>query len=244
MYFTLFFSSPGGGSALLASPIESLSLSDKQNTIRLLSKSGANIRELNAVRKKLSSVKGGKLALLAQHPPPTIVTLILSDVIGDPLDVIASGPTVEDCESDGQAWAIITKYGLEESVPTNVAEILKRSAPDHHQRKLDYVHNFLIGNNSTALMAAESYAQSIGFVTCVLSDRVQGTARTIGACFADLARLVEDLMVHPGDHQHIDTLSLILDSLGIDPSRACHLEKLARTCYRHRKNLCLLVCCA
>jgi len=235
IYFIL-----GGGSALLSSPIDGLSLEDKQKTIQLLSRSGADISELNTVRKRLSSVKGGKLARMVP-PGATVISLILSDVIGDPLDIIASGPTVEDRQSEGQAWAVLQKYHLEDLIPSNVTQILTRSPASQALQPLDDVRNILIGNNSTALAAAESLASEQGFATIVLSDRIQGDARTVGQHFAGLARLVKEMMTHPGEHKFIDELSLLLDELGVDPATSCRLEKLARICYRDKKNLCLLV---
>jgi glycerate kinase len=133
----------GGGSALLASPVDDLTLDDKQKTIQLMSKSGANIQELNSVRKKLSRIKGGKLAQISY--PATTVALILSDVIGSPLDVIASGPTVENKDPQNRGWDIIQKYQLENQLPVKVAKCLSFTSP-RNEISFDHVRNYLIGN--------------------------------------------------------------------------------------------------
>jgi hydroxypyruvate reductase len=113
----------GGGSALLPHPAEGLTLQDKQQVTRLLLECGATIHEINAIRKHLSGVKGGRLARLAY--PSTLVSLILSDVIGDDLDSIASGPTVPDRNTFDDCLAILNRYELEEQVPENVRAVLE-----------------------------------------------------------------------------------------------------------------------
>ena len=114
----------GGASALLIAPVDGVTLQDKQETTRLLLNAGADIFELNAVRKHLSQVKGGRLAWAAS--PAQLVTLIVSDVIGDPLDVIASGPTAPDKSTFKEAWAVIAKFGLQRMLPPRVADYLRR----------------------------------------------------------------------------------------------------------------------
>jgi glycerate-2-kinase len=114
----------GGASALLVAPAEGLTLEDKQAATGLLLKAGASIGELNAVRKHLSAIKGGRLAEAAF--PARVVTLLLSDVIGDRLDVIASGPTAPDASTFADAWAATGKYGLQERMPERVMNHLKR----------------------------------------------------------------------------------------------------------------------
>ncbi|HUK40205.1 MAG TPA: glycerate-2-kinase family protein, partial [Candidatus Acidoferrales bacterium] len=114
----------GGGSALLSCPAENISLQDKQSVTRLLLECGAKIHEVNAIRKHISLVKGGRLAKLAY--PATIVSLILSDVIGDPIESIASGPTAPDRSTFWDCWRIIEQYGLTERIPASVRDFLRR----------------------------------------------------------------------------------------------------------------------
>jgi len=130
----------GGASALLVAPIEAITLQDKQETTRLLLNAGATINELNAVRKHLSAVKGGRLAQAAF--PARLVTLIVSDVIGDPLDVIASGPTSPDNSTFAEASAVIAKFGLHSKKPHN-ADLPRRRFPKNFTGKRATQRTFL-----------------------------------------------------------------------------------------------------
>jgi len=172
----------GGASALLVAPVEEISLEDKQKTTRQLMYAGASINELNAVRKHLSSVKGGKLAQAAW--PARMLTLILSDVIDDPLDVIASGPTAADHSTFSDAWSVVEKYKLQKLLPSTVIEYMKRGiagdvpgtvkADDPGLKK---TVNVIIGGNRLALASAEEKAQQLGYDTHTVSDSLQGEAR-------------------------------------------------------------------
>ena len=223
---------------MLAFPEDELTLDDKQKTIQLLSKSGANIQELNSVRKKLSRIKGGKLAQLSY--PATTVALILSDVIGSPLDVIASGPTVKNEDSQNKGWNIIQKYQLENKLPAKVAKCLT-SISSRNEISFEHVRNYLIGSNLTALQTAETHAIRIGFVTAILSDHIQGEAKEIGKNFAKIARIVPQMMELSIDqHKYMEALSVAVENLNVDPRFCCTLERLIRGCFKTRKNLCLI----
>ena len=213
-------------------------MDDKQKTIQLLSKSGANIQELNSVRKKLSQIKGGKLAQLSY--PATTVALILSDVIGSPLDVIASGPTVKNKDPQNRGWNIIHKYQLESQLPAKVAKCLSSTSP-RNDISFNHVRNYLIGSNLTALQAAEAHATKIGFVTAILSDHIQGEAKEMGKNFAQIAQTVAQMMAKSDDqHKHMEALSVAADNLNVDPRFCCTLERLIRGCCNTRRNLCLI----
>jgi glycerate 2-kinase len=180
----------GGGSSLLVSPCEGVSLEDKQAVTGLLLKAGATINELNAVRKHLSLVKGGRLAQLAY--PARTISLIVSDVMGDNLDVIASGPTSPDGTTFPEAAAILKRYGLLQRTPGSVLEVLDKGVegllpetPKQGDRIFERVCNVIIGNNGRALHAAREQAASLGFQTEIVSAAVAGEARDIGR---DLAR--------------------------------------------------------
>lgn len=187
----------GGGSALLACPGAyrgaSITLADKQKTTELLLACGAGINEINRVRKRLSGIKGGKLA---RHMyPATSVNLILSDVVGDDLGAIASGPTAPDFTSVAQALGIVKKYGLLSRLPPGVAKILESGAlqkTDKDQvsddKVFSKVHNILLGNNLSALNAARQMAESLGYNTLVLSSRITGEAREIARVFSGMAQ--------------------------------------------------------
>jgi glycerate 2-kinase len=185
----------GGGSALLPLPIDGISLADKQTVTRWLSRSGATIQELNAVRKRLSRIKGGGLARAAGAG--RMVALIISDVIGDPLDVIASGPTVDDPGTAAEALAILERMGANQPpvtndngqrtqvgdpVPQSIWNVLRAQAAVAQSRPKPRVdcRNCIIGNNETALNAAIRAATARGFDVRSLGSGRQGIARVVG----------------------------------------------------------------
>jgi glycerate 2-kinase len=182
----------GGGSALFVSPYEGITLNEKQKVTELLLKAGANISELNTVRKHISKVKGGRLAEIAY--PAKIISLILSDVIGDKLDVIASGPTAPDKMKYNEALNVIEKYGLIALTPTSVLDILHKGAnglipetPKEGDKAFRNVENIIIGNNRKALEAAKTKAEKLGFHAEILSSEISGEASDVGRWFAKKA---------------------------------------------------------
>jgi glycerate 2-kinase len=185
----------GGGSALLVQPHKEITLQDIQTTSAELLVCGATIDEINTVRKHLSSLKGGQLAKAAY--PSTLITLILSDVVGDPMDIIASGPTVPDESTFEDAYEIIQKYSLEEKILNSVYLFLKRGkmgeieeTPEHGNEIFDNTQNVIIGSNKIALDAAEKRAKDLGYNTIVLSSLVEGESRDAAKFFAAIAKEV------------------------------------------------------
>jgi hydroxypyruvate reductase len=179
----------GGASALLPVPAAPVRLEDKQATTRLLLESGANIHEMNCVRKHISEVKGGQLAKLAY--PAAVLTLILSDVVGDDLDVIGSGPTVPDRSTFADARNIIEEYGLWKRIPKTVAERLGSDVPETPKPGdpiFAKVQNLVVGSNSLAVDAAARQARALGFHTLVLSTFLEGEARQIARVHAAIAK--------------------------------------------------------
>ena len=183
----------GGGSAILPAPVDGISLEDKQETTRLLLSCGANIVELNAVRKHLSRVKGGGLARSAF--PATVVALMLSDVIGDPLDVIASGPTVPDTSTYKTCAEIFSKYDLTDALPASVAERLRlglsgevADTPKPGEEALSRVQNVVVGSNGLAVAAARMKAEELGYNTIVLTTRLEGEAREIAQVYSSIGK--------------------------------------------------------
>ncbi len=181
----------GGGSALLPSPAEGITLGEKQQVTSDLLRAGAAIRELNAVRKHLSSIKGGQL--LRWAAPARVVSLIMSDVIGDPLDFIASGPTAPDTTTFADALGIVRKYGI--PIPAAVQNRFERGArgeipetPKQGDPLFERVSNHIIANNRLLLESASTRAQELGFKTMVLSSEIEGEARDVGRFFASVAR--------------------------------------------------------
>jgi hydroxypyruvate reductase len=183
----------GGASALLVAPVEGMSLADKQAVTSMLLKAGATINELNAVRKHLSAIKGGRLAQAAF--PATVVTLILSDVIGDQLDVIASGPTVPDSSSFADAWSVIEKYHLQNKISSNVRRHLLqevegelKESPRQEEANFGKIQNIIIGSNRLALEAAKEKSQQLGIRAEIIKTGLHGEARDAARYLAQLAR--------------------------------------------------------
>ncbi len=183
----------GGGSALLTLPAKGLSLADLQKTTDLLLRSGASIVELNTVRKHLSQIKGGGLARLAGGAP--VVSLVLSDVVGDPLDAIASGPTAPDPTTFADAWGVLERYDLVEGVPAAVRAWLQSGldgrvadTPKPGAALFERVQNVIVGSNRLAAEAAVGAAQAWGLNALLLSTFVEGEAREVARVAAALAK--------------------------------------------------------
>lgn len=183
----------GGGSALLPAPAEGLTLAEKQETTRLLLECGATINEINAIRKHLSRVKGGHLARAVY--PARMATLLLSDVIGDPLDVIASGPTVPDESTFGECLRIVEKYALEDRIPSAVKMRLSEGAagaipetPKRGDEIFERCRSVVVGGNRLAVEAARREAIERGYHTLVLTTRLEGETREVAKVYAALAK--------------------------------------------------------
>jgi len=187
----------GGGSALLPAPVEGVDLAEKQETTKILLESGASIHEINAIRKHLSRIKGGWLTKAVA--PATIITLILSDVIGDDLDVIASGPTVGDRSTFSDCLRVIEQYELNAQIPSAVMTHLRKGAEGkaHETPKPDDTVfrtglNLIVGSNMQCLEAAAHKAKEMGYQTLILSSLVEGETREVakvhGAILKEIIR--------------------------------------------------------
>lgn len=183
----------GGGSALLTAPAAGVTLADKQETTRLLLAAGATIGELNCVRKHLSALKGGRLAALTY--PAHSLNLILSDVVGDRLDVIASGITAPDPTTFADAAALLRRYGLWEAAPAAVRARLEAGVagavadtPGAGHPAFARTRNLLLGSGRAAVDAAAAAARSAGYDTLVLSTQLTGEAREVAKVFYGMAR--------------------------------------------------------
>jgi hydroxypyruvate reductase len=194
----------GGGSALLTLPSAGLRLADLQATTGLLLRAGATIVEMNAVRKHLSQIKGGGLVRLAGGATiasrPAVAGLILSDVVGDPLDVIASGPTVPDPTTFADAVSVLERYELADQVPRDVRRHLEAGlrgevpdTPKAGDGLFRRVHNVIVGSNRLAAEAAVREAQARGLEALLLSTYVEGEAREVARVAAALAK---ELVIH------------------------------------------------
>lgn len=183
----------GGGSALTPLPAGGITLEQKQAVTKLLLACGATIHEINAVRKHISGIKGGQLARLAA--PATVVSLMLSDVIGDSLDVIGSGPTAPDHSTFASAWAVIEKYGIAGKIPAPVAARLKdgirgeiEDTPKPGDACFKKTQNLIVGSNRLAVDAAALKARELGYRPVVLSTFIEGETKDVAAMHAAIAR--------------------------------------------------------
>jgi len=181
----------GGGSAQASLPAPGLRLEEKKFIIGSLLKAGADIKELNIVRKHLSRIKGGRLAQAAY--PATVISLIISDVIHNDLESIASGPTYWDSSTYRDAYQVLTKYNLWPTVPLSVKEHIKKGLNNKIQETLKKndnifprVYNFVIGDNQKALKAALKKAEALGLKSCILTSSDQGEAKEAAKNYASL----------------------------------------------------------
>ncbi len=184
----------GGGSALLPAPVEGVSLKDKQNVTTLLHACGATIDEMNCVRKHLSAVKGGRLAQAFAERGCPLYSLIISDVIGDSLDVIASGPTAADPTTFADALAVIERRGLTTQTPPAVLAHLRRGAtgalPETPKTLPDAVHNVILCNNEMALAAAARRAGELGYPVLNLGAFLEGETQQVATVMAGIVRSI------------------------------------------------------
>jgi glycerate 2-kinase len=183
----------GGGSALVPIPEQGISLTDKQETTQVLLECGASIHEINAVRKHISKIKGGKLAKAAF--PATLVALLLSDVIGDDLDVIASGPTVPDRSTFRDCMNIIDKYDIFSSIPKPVISFLKHGAegkeketPKPGDPVFKSAHAYIVGSSLLSLEAAKKRACDLRYNTMILSSSIEGETREVAKVHTAIAK--------------------------------------------------------
>ena len=183
----------GGGSALLPVPADGLTLDDKKRTTEALLKCGATIQEVNAVRKHISRIKGGRLAQLAA--PARLIALILSDVIHDPLEEIASGPTVPDNSTYGDCLEIFRRYDLRRQVPSAVVDFLKRGAegriaetPKRSEQVFQNTQNVIVGSNAQALAAAQESAEALGYHTRIVTNTMAGESRDAAKAHSTLIK--------------------------------------------------------
>lgn len=185
----------GGGSALLVAPADGLTLADKQGMTNALLACGATINEINCLRKHCSAVKGGQLAR-AVSPAP-LITLALSDVIGSPLDVIASGPTVPDASTWADAWAVVEKYDLADKLPPAIVSRLRAGlagtiadTPKSGDPAFAKTQNVIVADNRVAADAALAKARELGYHTLLLTTYVEGEAAHVAKVAAALAKEV------------------------------------------------------
>jgi glycerate 2-kinase len=185
----------GGGSALMDLPVEGITLEDMKQLTDALLRSGATINQINTIRKHLSQVKGGGLARMAS--PARVIALLLSDVVGNPLDVIASGPTVPDTTTFRDAWQVLEQFGLTDRVPEPIVSRLQAGmagqvpeTPKEGDEVFGLVQNVVVASNELAAEAAIARARESGLNTLLLTTFMEGEARELGKMFAAVGREV------------------------------------------------------
>jgi len=183
----------GGGSALFPLPAPGISLNEKQEVTKNLLACGASINEINAVRKHISRIKGGQLARLSY--PATLITFILSDVIGNPLDVIASGPTVPDSSTFDYVREILERYNLWNTLPITVRRHIDKGmrgeipeTPKKDEQVFSKTQNVIVGSNIQAVLAAAKEAKGCGYNTMVLSSFIEGETKDVSRVHAAIAK--------------------------------------------------------
>lgn len=180
----------GGGSALLPAPAEGITLEAKLAVTKLLHASGATIQEMNAVRKHLSAIKGGRLAQAFKGK--LLLSFIISDVIGDPLDAIASGPTSPDPTTFAESRGILKRFGLWAKCPAEVRNHLEAAASETLKTPSDKVQNIVIGNNASALHAASAKATELGYRVLNLGSFIEGETREVATVIAGIVRSIHN----------------------------------------------------
>jgi len=183
----------GGGSALLPLPADGLSLKDKQETIKVLLSCGATIHEINAIRKHTSKMKGGRLARAVY--PASLVSLILSDVVGDNLDVIASGPTVPDSSTFSECREILKKYNIIDRLPETVVRQIDAGTsgeipetPKTGDPAFETTQNLIVASNFEAITAARAKAERLGYHTVILSSMIEGETKHVAHVHGAIGR--------------------------------------------------------
>ena len=192
----VFFLITGGGSALFEAPPAGISIDELFRMNELLMHCGANIYEINTIRKHVSQVKGGRFGELCSKQGATVISLILSDVVGDDLSVIASGPTYKDKTTFADTIRLAKQFNIWEEMPDSIKQHLEKglSHPEMEPpRELPpNVHNYLVGNSMGALLAAEKVAKEAGFNTMILTSQNTGEAKHIAKCIMGIAKEVQD----------------------------------------------------
>jgi hydroxypyruvate reductase len=185
----------GGGSALLPVPYPDITLADKRDTIKILLACGATIHEINAVRKHMSMIKGGRLAHAAY--PAALASLIISDVVGDDLDVIASGPTVPDTSTFRHCMDIFDKYAIVDKIPNTIVDHMRsgisgnaKETPKAGDPIFVNTRNLIIASNIDAVLAAKKRAEALGYNTLLLSSMIEGETRDVACVHGAIAKEV------------------------------------------------------
>lgn len=178
----------GGGSALLPLPKKPVTLNEKSLLVKKLANAGADIMELNTVRKRISDLKGGQLAIKAQSAD--VISLILSDIVGDPLDLIASGPTTENLDHPEAAAKIIEKYNLYTHLSDSIKSVLKEKTSKVEEFPKNKVKNHIIGSNNISIREAKNEARNLNYLPIGLSNAVTGNVSDVANKYVELTKIL------------------------------------------------------
>ena len=223
----------GGGSALLPLPKPPITLDEKTALIKKLANAGADIKELNTVRKRISDLKGGQLGIKAH--PAQVICLVLSDIVGDPLDLIASGPTTENEDDPSQAINVIMKFKLMDQLPESIRTVLNdTSKKDEFPR--ENVKNYVIGSNKISIAAAVEEARKLNYLPIPLSDVVTGEVKEIASEYAKLTKLFCEFLK---GKLSIDGLKLQIETCNVPGIRSKVLENVSLS--PSSEDLCLIL---
>lgn len=222
----------GGGSALLPLPKSPITLEEKIGLVKKLANSGADIKELNTVRKVISDLKGGQLAVKAQ--PAQVVSLILSDIVGDPLDLIASGPTVQNTDGANKAVDVLKKYNLIDALPKSVQTLLENNG-DNLVFPTNNTSNYIIGSNKISTKAAVVQCIELNYLPLVLSNKVTGNVQDVANKYS---KLVTVICKYLRQNLEIDELKSNIKKLEISGT---DLKVLNEIKISNKKPLCLIL---
>ncbi|CAD5124360.1 DgyrCDS12649 [Dimorphilus gyrociliatus] len=232
----------GGGSALLPLPKPPITLEEMREMVAIMVKHAATISDVNTVRKHTEVLKGGGLAYAAGNA--SVISLILSDIIGDPIDKIASGPTVTDFSKPETCMEIFRDLNVTDKIPKSIIKVVENEISEFSGHSAlpvireIYAHNVIVGNNKLAVSAANKAAEALGYRTFVLSTELCGEARDIGEIFAFFAGAIVDVV--SGDKAKFDSKQRLEDSFGISENVINCVTSLAASALKYGERFCML----
>ncbi|XP_059613675.1 glycerate kinase [Phlebotomus argentipes] len=234
----LFVLISGGGSALLPLPAATVSLEEKMQVVQLLAKSGASINELNTVRIAISSIKGGKLAISARNASQ-IVSLIISDIVGDPIDLIASGPTfISGSNYNKAANEIIVKHGLRQRIPNSVRDLLEKSSNSCEGQQLNNNHIVIIANNSFAVNQALEEAEKNGFHAVCLSKNIECDVAQLSEIYVQLIIAIKNYLKSGNEINFLASAKEVLKDLLYEDDFLDELSGVIKS--KAKKGICIV----
>lgn len=239
----LFVLVSGGGSALLPLPCENVSLPEKLNIIKQLASKGATITDINRIRIDLSQTKGGKLAHNARNAG-AVITFIISDIIGDPIHLIASGPTVHSKQNDRNeehSIDVLKRFELWDSLPEHIQRAIKKQVAQQSVPKLENVHNMIIASNEIAVRAVLTEVIAKNLKGIILSTAIEGNVADLSKAYFDLAKYIELFKSNQiNDQEFLQRLQNLSQVLCIRNSFIENIRQIVRESMEKRMDLCII----